>query len=370
MQRQFGKPIYTPSLNALQLKNSLTLALVDHPNAIIMLMCDDIDQPNSHIETLLEQCSTPILGGICPSIIVGEEVKQSGALFVPVYAEVDLQVVDNIHAFCDGDTNLQFNKNRKFSLLVFVDGLSSCIDDSLTQLFQLTGNDVPVFGGGLGSLSLVQKQSVFSPNGMHKDAMILLAIYSHWEVSVAHGWEILDGPFLASEVDQNILAGLNFEPAMRIYEKVVEKFDDRKFTENDFFDIAQNYPFGLDRLDDDLLVRDPLKQESGKIVCVGKIPDNTMLYILHGTDKKMIEATSQAVEAKCDEGKATEGIVFDCISRQLFLKEDFHLELEGMAASFHEPSYIFGALAMGEIASSIAGGINFHNKTAVMGIAK
>ncbi|EQD46615.1 hypothetical protein B1A_14553 [mine drainage metagenome] len=53
----------------------------------------------------------------------------------------------------------------------------------------------------------------------------------------------------------------------------------------------------------------------------------------------------------------------DCISRALFLEQDFRQEL----AVIHSPAPMLGALTIGEIANSGQDYLEFYNKTAVVG---
>lgn len=67
--------------------------------------------------------------------------------------------------------------------------------------------------------------------------------------------------------------------------------------------------------------------------------------------------------------KGGQGLLFDCISRQLFLEQDFSKELEGISDALG-CNNLLGALVLGEIASGPSGVIHFHNKTAVTAVAK
>jgi hypothetical protein len=63
-----------------------------------------------------------------------------------------------------------------------------------------------------------------------------------------------------------------------------------------------------------------------------------------------------------------DALIFDCISRKLFLQEEFAAELSGICNAFPTPQLSIGALVLGEIATGLSGSINFHNKTAVTAV--
>jgi len=63
-----------------------------------------------------------------------------------------------------------------------------------------------------------------------------------------------------------------------------------------------------------------------------------------------------------------DALIFDCISRVLYLEDNFHRELNEVCTQLPIGSHLVGALTLGEIASSLHGGIQFLNKTAVINI--
>jgi hypothetical protein len=69
--------------------------------------------------------------------------------------------------------------------------------------------------------------------------------------------------------------------------------------------------------------------------------------------------------------KAHSGLIFDCISRALFLDQDFKNELSAVYQSFQKYAPSIqpeGALSLGEIALNGRGNLEFFNKTLVTGI--
>jgi len=154
----------------------------------------------------------------------------------------------------------------------------------------------------------------------------------------------------------------------------VEARSGKTFTEDNYFDIAKGYPFGI--LKDDaecIIVRDPLTvNDKGELVCVGELEDNTVVDILNGNEDSLVSAAKSA--AKDSIKKATmprKAILIDCISRILFLEDNFYKELTAITStlekSFDDIS-IGGALTLGEISSYGEGFLEFYNKTVVVGL--
>jgi hypothetical protein len=64
---------------------------------------------------------------------------------------------------------------------------------------------------------------------------------------------------------------------------------------------------------------------------------------------------------------AKNAVIVDCISRFLFLEEDFEKELINIKTQFPQNSQFWGVLTLGEIANESKENIEFYNKTCVVG---
>jgi len=101
------------------------------------------------------------------------------------------------------------------------------------------------------------------------------------------------------------------------------------------------------------------------------VPENTVLDILKGKSKSLINAAKlAATDSSKLSGKVKNTLIIDCISRVLFLEDDFSKELiEVKKAIKSIDSNIIpeGVLTLGEI-SSQEGYLEFYNKTIVIGL--
>ena len=97
-----------------------------------------------------------------------------------------------------------------------------------------------------------------------------------------------------------------------------------------------------------------------------------MLYILKGKNETLINSATIAVEesiAKVQQ-EVQHTLIIDCISRTLFLENEFTKELEAICNSVKNPngeSIPQGVLSLGEISSNGEGFLEFYNKTLVIG---
>jgi hypothetical protein len=171
-----------------------------------------------------------------------------------------------------------------------------------------------------------------------------------------------------------VLDTLNYQPAFDVYRTSVEAASGLRFAEHDFFPIAKTYPFGIERLDGDLLVRDPIRVENRSLVCVGEVPENAMVYILKGQAVRLVDSAGAAAsEARASYNTrhadgSPSAVVFDCISRVLFLDLEFDRELDAIQRGLGTLRHAFGALTLGEITNTHNGPINLLNKSTVIGV--
>jgi hypothetical protein len=136
-----------------------------------------------------------------------------------------------------------------------------------------------------------------------------------------------------------------------------------------FFDVAKGFPFGIRKLDSEVIVRDPLfLTPAGELVCVGEVPEGAFVHVLRGDAARLIDAARSARDLAQQSFPAAHipqfRFVIDCISRSLFLGDRFGEEL----AAIDDGLPMVGALTLGEIANSGRDFLEFYNKTAVVGL--
>ena len=264
-------------------------------------------------------------------------------------------------------------ENADISFLTIVDGLTSDITSYLQQLYHHYGNSVNFIGAGAGSISLIQQPCVFTNEGIFQDAAVLFPINLKISLGVKHGWVKLAGPIVATRTENNIIHELNWKNAFDVYKEVVEKDAQIKFNDENFFDIAKGYPIGKIREIGEDVCRVPLSlTKDGSLVCLGRVPENTVLYIMKGNSETLVRSAETAVKNSVDQldKKIEHTLVVDCISRALFLEEELSKELaviSNSTPSTLEESIPQGVLSLGEISSGENGFLEFYNKTLVIG---
>ncbi|MFK7972316.1 MAG: FIST signal transduction protein [Bacteroidia bacterium] len=310
-------------------------------------------------------------GGIFTGVIHNEAYLREGALLSVVAAPVGVHVVhkEGEHpVFSPELSALQLPADQDWSVITMLDGLMENISNMLAGIHNLFGETANFFGGGAGSLSLVQQLCLFTNKGVYQDAALLCPIPLKSNIGVRHGWSQIYGPVVATRTEGNVVHELNWEPAFEVYSKIVSDDAGVTLSKDDFFAVAKAYPFGIYREREEFIVRDPLSvREDGAIVCVGEVPENTVLNILKGNKETLLKAAKEAGnDAVSQQDSLVELFVVDCISRTLFLEDDFSKEIAMVkeAVSSKSPS---GILSLGEIATEKGSGLlSFFNKTIVV----
>ncbi len=264
--------------------------------------------------------------------------------------------------------------NNNHCLTVFVDGLTANIAGFLSALFDELGCEVCYLGGGAGSMTLKKQPCLLTSDGMFQDAAVIAFLKKHCIIGVRHGWKKIMGPVIATKTRRNRISELNWKSAFAVYRDIVENDSGHKFREDNFFEIAKGYPFGILKESGEHIIRDPFYvTNNGTLVCVGDVPENAVLDIMSGQSTDLIAAAGEAVRDSYppEKNNNSTALIFDCISRTLFLSDDFSKELAVMSKEIKaiDNNLIpVGALTIGEIASYGREYLEFLNKTIVVGM--
>ena len=348
--------------------------------SVMILACQGESWRPQTLSPLLQSLGLPVFGGIFPSIIHGGRRLSRGTLLIGFPDHFDVAIVSHLSQGAGVETQLQVLApmlERAGSLITLVDGLSSNLETFVERLYEAVGVRTTVVGGGAGYLDLVPRPCLLSGTGMIEDAALLVAMPCGIDRGIAHGWKKLEGPFLVTRSHGNVLEELNFSGAFQTYRKLVEAHSGRSFDHEDFFAISKTYPLGIESIDGEFLVRDPIKQTGDTLVCVGEVPQNATLYLLKGESPTLIASAGQAAsdalatrQRRLRESAPVgyTALVFDCISRVLFLDEAFADEIRAIEHALPGAERMYGALSIGEIASSRGGVIELMNKSTLVSL--
>ena len=353
---------------------NLDAAAASGARALMLLACDGNELTPEQVDARLQSLTPPVFGGVFPGIVHGGRRLSRGSLIVGLDTPACVREVTGLGEpdtdFVNRLDEIAGDLRGAATMMVLVDGLAPRIASFLYGVYDHFGPEPAYLGGGAGSLGLTRKPCIFSNRGLLEDCAQLVSLPLPAVVGVEHGWRIYAGPFLVTEARDNVIRSLDFRPALEVYREVVEAYSGESIGEDNFFDVAKGFPFGLEKPDGEVVVRDPVCCNGTDLVCVGEVPENFMVHLLKGSPRGLIGAAGDAarkVGRTLSERRAHGPVLlFDCVSRVLFLGERFDEEIATVGPELPGDLPLVGALTLGEIADDRGGCLEFFNKTLVL----
>jgi hypothetical protein len=164
-----------------------------------------------------------------------------------------------------------------------------------------------------------------------------------------------------------VVKTINWDSAFEIYKNIVEKHSGLTFKADNFLDIAKSYPVGLNKIDDEMVIRDPFMTKDGALYCLDNIDKGQYISIMNGDTNSLIEGASIASNV-CNASSDKKGITtrsffcIDCISRVKFLSDDYSKELQAISGN----ELVNGVVSFGEIANVGDSFLEIYNKTVIV----
>jgi hypothetical protein len=359
------------------LKNGMSLAQNSGAKSLLVLTCNQNNYAEEELNLLLRDCPLKLFGGIYPMLTLQDSLIKQGALIIGFKENLDVTLFSQLHQLTNEDClekliTSTLEKKNNFSghddFLMFYDALIDNVEGFIDCLFECLDHGINIAGGGAGNIDFIQRPCIFTNQGIHSNVVLLVSLPTKLTTSIAHGWRIFQGPFLVSEAQGQTVQSLDYRPAYEVYCQAIESTTEHTFDNADFFDIAKNFPLGIEDINNNLIVRDPILAHNNCLQCVGNIPINSMVYLLEGDTETLISATEQASNTAFSKDSQTTiptTMLFDCVSRVLFMEDKFEKELSIIAKYCSSPA-LFGVISLGEIANSQSGAIRLLNKSIVI----
>lgn len=312
---------------------------------------------------IITAAGVPVFGGLFPGILHDGRKWDQGMVLIGHDQEAVIKVLP-----CENWTREHLAAMDE-AATVFVYFDATCpTGDLVVFLYEELGAAPVWLGGGAGALDFVRRPVVITPEGLKEGVAVVAGFETASRVGVTHGWEPIGESLRVTSARGNDVLTLDWRPAFEVYREAVEEHSGRSFEDEDFFSLASTYPFLLERMDSEGIVRDPLAVlPDGGMRCAGEVPEHGMLRVAHGSMEGMLKAASAAREEVLQEGMPESGMAFtiDCISRSLVLGERLEEELEALKIAGLPQ---VGALTLGEIANGRRQYLQLHNKTTVIAI--
>jgi hypothetical protein len=360
----------TYSLDLQELKDLLNkIAFDENIKGILLLMADNNHPPQKELEIALLEFPKPLIGGIFPELIVQGKRVSEGNLLIPLYFELQTAIIPLSMGVNDQkqllyqELKLEYDKDN--CLFVFVDAFSGNKNQFIHNLYNFYGATVKYLGGGAGSLSFSQFPCVLHNSGVFENAAVVGLVKEKISIGVAHGWTSISDPLRITSAEGNKIITINWKPAFDVYRNWVEGHSGLQFNHQNFFDLAKSYPLGMLKLDTEMVIRDPFAVDNEScMLIVDEVPEGEYVHIMNGDMESLLNgaysARIQSEKNASDHDLQT--LCIDCISRVLYMQDDFHKEINLLSDSGQAD----GILTIGEIANSGSSFLEMYNKTTVV----
>lgn len=343
-------------------------------HAVMLFISSECQVPTCQLSGLLQGEEKPVFGGVFPGIIHENRLLSHGAILVGFTCAVSVVVIPELDELkleqMEGRLvdELGLNGEKRQTLFAFVDGLSAHMNELVQGLFNEFGLEINYIGGGCGNRAFTPFPCVITPEGVLSSAAVLALADCSSGVGVAHGWQSVTSAFKVTEAEKNRIVSLDWQPAYSLYRQQVSLHAGIPLTDANFLQVAKSYPFGVSRLGDEMVIRDPIAHDGETLICVGEVRRGAFIHIMHGGADNLIAAAHRAgVRATSSVHGFIPSQLFlvTCVSRHLFLGELFNQELEEVKK---QQLPVFGILSLGEIANSGQDYLELFNKTVVIGL--
>ncbi|WP_238915538.1 FIST N-terminal domain-containing protein [Clostridium sp. YIM B02555] len=354
--------MYLSTLN--DLKYYVDELSIEGNERLMIFVGDGCEKEVNEMINFLNSKNILFFGGIYSRLLVGDRSLSKGYIVQKVEPIYCSMILPNLMRFVEN-----LDEDEEYVAIVIADGLSSSYKALTDTLYSKLGNSIKYIGGGAGFYNLNHKPCIFDNDGVTKDSLYVCVVKAKAQIAVEHGWRIIKGPFRVTASNSNVLLELDGFNAFEKYKEILEDETGLTIYKSDFFTYAKEYPFGImNGISMDVIVRDPITvNDDLNIVCVADIPMDSNLCILSGNVKTLLEA-SLIIAEKCSKEapKKYRPILFDCISRAMFLEENFLIELANIQNRMN--CTVEGVLSIGEVSSKVDGSIVIHNKSTVLGL--
>lgn len=346
--------------------DSLKKKVQSYSSGVLLLCVGEKSFDYTEIKKVIDSANVPVVGAFFPGLIAENKLRYTGFLVLHFTSEAEIYFLNAQEDISDAFAD---SKVQSGTGILLVDSLCSGNQSFLDSVFYELGHRMKFIGGGAGSLDLVQKPCVFDSNGIYENTALVLLLASEVAIGIKHGYDRLAGPFVATDTTANKVAELNWENAFTNYSNIVNQDNDVPITKEDFFSVAKGYPLGISRKGQEDIVRDPISVDnSGVLHCIDDVPENAALYILKGEPTKLIAAAEESCsEALYQvEGLPKHCLLIDCVSRVLYLGDDFGKEINKATDKIHSiypDMHVKGILSLGEISTFKDGRLELYNKT-------
>lgn len=328
------------------------------------------------VQRACAEANLPLVGAVYPELVVDGEFKTEGVLLFGLADMPPHVLVDGLEA---GETagragidaladfvDRHADPNGGDTLFMAFDCLVPNIGSLIDGLYAEVGDMVHFAGANAGSESFRPMPCLFDAERIRGDAVLAVLLADHPGAVLEHGYRLRGQPILASSTHGNRIDRIAGQPAFEQYCALARSQQGAEVARDNFYQMGVHFPFGLVRMDGDILVRIPVALgDDNSIFCVGEIPENGLLAVVGAVEPGNME-TVRRVARGLDERGSSGALFFYCAGRRMHLQETARSELSALQKQ--SPYPVLGALSLGEIGNARQGGYPLLHNAALVGL--
>lgn len=323
------------------------------------------------VEGLQEACRSrglPLLGGLFPALIEGGRMVSKGAW---LYRLPEAAMPALVSGKGEGSLVAQgiaqairpASDSAPPVLLLLFDALLPNIASILDALYLEMADSVSYLGACAGSETFQPLAAVFDRERRLDQGIAALLLPAATPQAMAHGYAVPEDSLCATATAGNRIVSIGWKPAFEVYRAEVKSHFGVDLDRENFYQWAVHFPFGVYMASGRALVRIPVAlDEDGAILCVGEVPENSILSMLEAP-KVDSKETVESLVGMLGKGSA-DLLAFYCAGRRLHLGEAAERELADLAVL--GGARVSGALSLGEIGSFEPGGYPFFHNASIV----
>lgn len=335
------------------------------------------------LQTVCAKQQIPLIGGIFPALVKNGEFLTVGVWLLrfdvmPFYAlhadlPVDAEGSERKSREIAAQITTHLQDQREATLFMLFDAMVPNIGSILDETYLQLANRVHYAGANAGSETFQAMPCVFDGQQLVNNGVLFVLLDNHKGAILEHGYHAPPHIVYATSTVGNRISQIDWRPAFEVYQELVLNQYGVQITQENFYEHAVHYPFGIVRANHHVVIRIPVMlNEDGSLFCVGEVPANSVLTLL----ERPIVDTQETLRVLNDGLQAMNGhcaeqalLLFYCAGRRMHLGvETATRELQEFA-QLTGAEQVAGALSLGEIGGSTLHGYPlFHNATLVAAV--
>lgn len=341
-----------------------------HPFHLLVLLPEAESAAVPILQAVCNERGIALAGGVFPALIDGNRFVTRGVQLLRIIDAPQALLLTGVAAdqapLETAETLLQhvlsrLSDDEEATLFCIFDALTPNIATHLDQWYLKLADRVRYLGINAGNERFEPAPCLFDNQHFVNDGLLVQLLPQHPGGRLEHAYGVPDRVISATSARGNRIVQIDWQPALQVYQQILADQYGVVVDRDNFYQYAVHFPFGILRADGEILVRIPVALDAtDAIVCVGEIPENSVLTLLDGRDG--IGRAVARLRAAPPE-PAAEHLLFYCAGRRMHAGAQAEEELRAFAAG---NSGVLGALSLGEIGGSRSGGYPlFHNATLV-----